>query len=64
MEDVKVFRRSFTNYCSIGIDGRIGYSFDRHRSNSRIINQFLYAAIGLSKFCDTAFKMHNLVSKM
>lgn len=64
MDGIKVFRRAFTNYCSLGIDGRIGYSFDRHRSDSRLVNQFVYVAIGMSKFCDSANKMRHLIARM
>lgn len=48
---VKTFRKAFTNYCSVGLDGRIGYSFDKHRSASRGMNLCIYGCIGCGKAC-------------
>ncbi len=45
----KVLRRSFSNYFSVGIDARIGYSFDRHRTKSVFTNLLCYACIGIVK---------------
>ena len=49
IEDKKVIKRCFSNYCSIGIDGRIGYTFDKYRSSSRAINLAIYGGIGIQK---------------
>lgn len=41
--------RTFCNYFSFGIDGKIGYGFDKHRTKSRLGNLAMYACIGLAK---------------
>jgi hypothetical protein len=64
MTDLKLVRRSFTNYCSIGIDGRIGWSFDKRRSKSRAINLMLYAWVGLLESCSSAIRMENIIRSM
>lgn len=38
--------RDFTNYCGFGMDGQIGYDFDKVRSESRAINMLMYAGVG------------------
>lgn len=43
------YKRSFVNYFSFGIDGKIGYSFDMHRTSSRIGNLAMYGVIGVIK---------------
>lgn len=58
---VKVFRKSFTNYCSIGMDGRVGYSFDKHRGKSRAMNLIIYACIGFGKSCKPNAKMDKTI---
>lgn len=42
-------RRHFCNYFSLGVDGKIGYSFDLHRTTSRMGNLAVYGAMGLVK---------------
>ena len=37
------------NYFSFGIDGKVGYSFDKHRANSRVGNLIVYGALGVIK---------------
>ena len=43
--------RSFINYISLGYDARVGYNFDRRRTNSRNKNKCIYFLEGLKKFC-------------
>jgi diacylglycerol kinase (ATP) len=43
------FRKDFCNYFSFGIDAKVGYSFDKHRTGSRICNLLTYGVIGLFK---------------
>lgn len=49
MIEGKTFVRDFCNYFSFGIDGKIGYSFDSHRTNSRIGNLLMYGTLGFIK---------------
>jgi len=42
-------KKTFCNYFSFGIDGKIGYSFDMHRTRSRLGNLAMYGCIGLVK---------------
>jgi diacylglycerol kinase (ATP) len=37
------------NYFSIGVDARIGLSFDRNRQNSRVVNKAVYCWEGFKK---------------
>ena len=45
----KKLYKTFVNYFSFGIDGKVGYSFDRHRANSKCGNLIVYGAIGIAK---------------
>jgi hypothetical protein len=47
--DTKLFEKHFCNYFSIGIDGKVGYSFDLHRTTSRIGNMLVYGTMGMVK---------------
>ena len=38
--------RQITNYFSFGMDARVGYHFDSHRSNFQFFNYILYCLIG------------------
>lgn len=37
------------NYFSFGLDGKVGYSFDMHRTQSRLGNLTVYGALGFVK---------------
>ena len=41
--------KTFVNYFSFGIDAKVGYSFDKHRTSSRIGNLAVYGALGVVK---------------
>jgi Diacylglycerol kinase accessory domain/Diacylglycerol kinase catalytic domain len=58
------FCRKMSNYCSIGVDARIGLGFDRSRSTNRILNKLVYAWEGIKKFVRPAMNMHNIIEKM
>lgn len=58
------FCRKMANYCSIGIDARIGLGFDRNRSTNRFINKMVYAWEGLKKFVRPAMNMQNIIERM
>ena len=64
IENDKVIKRCFSNYCSIGIDGRIGYSFDKMRSSSRMMNLAIYGGIGIQKSFKKSAPINQLVEKM
>ena len=42
--------RSFINYISLGYDARVGYNFDKRRTNSRNKNKCIYFLEGFKKF--------------
>ena len=49
---MKVYSRTFINYLSLGYDARVGYNFDKNRSDSRSHNKCIYFWEGLKKnFC-------------
>lgn len=45
----KRISKTFVNYFSFGIDGKVGYSFDMHRSSSRMGNLMVYGVLGVVK---------------
>ena len=58
------FARRMSNYCSIGIDARIGLGFDKSRSKNRIINKIVYAWEGLKKFLKPSVSISTVIDKM
>lgn len=42
----KILKKTFCNYFSFGIDGKVGYSFDKYRTGTRIGNMAVYGAMG------------------
>ena len=65
-EEVKsrVFKRKLSNYCSIGIDARIGLGFDKNRSKHRCINKLIYAWEGIKKFLKPSVNVGSVIEKM
>lgn len=45
----KTYHKDFCNYFSFGVDGKVGYSFDLHRTSTRLGNLVMYGALGLVK---------------
>lgn len=64
IEETKIIKRPFSNYCSLGIDGRIGYSFDKMRSSSRVVNLAIYGGIGIQKSFKTSPPINKIVERM
>lgn len=60
----RVFKRKLSNYCSIGIDARIGLGFDKSRSKNRIINKIVYAWEGFKKFIKPSTNMQTVIDRM
>lgn len=58
------FNRKMCNYASIGIDARIGFGFEKKRSNKRWLNKFMYAWEGARKFVWKESDMNNLIRKL
>ena len=49
---MRVYKRSFINYMSLGYDARVGFNFDKKRTSSRCCNKCVYFWEGLKKnFC-------------
>ena len=42
----RTLKKTFCNYFSFGIDGKIGYSFDKYRTKNRYGNYAVYGAVG------------------
>lgn len=49
--DLKKVKRCMVSFFSIGLDGRIGFEFDKHRTGIRSCNIFCYLASGLENVC-------------
>lgn len=60
----KSLKRSFSNYFGVGIDARIGYSFDKHRTRNVFTNLICYACIGLFKIFKKSNKVDELIENM
>jgi hypothetical protein len=54
----------FCNYFSFGIDGKIGYAFDKRRTKSRFCNLVVYGAMGLIKAATPTKTIYELIEKM
>jgi hypothetical protein len=39
--------KHFCNYFSFGVDGEIGYEFDKHRTSTRLGNMAMYGVMGI-----------------
>ena len=48
---IRRYIRSFINYISLGYDARVGYNFDKSRTDSRFRNKCIYFIEGLKKIC-------------
>lgn len=48
MIEGKVINKNFCNYFSFGIDGKVGYEFDKYRTTSRLGNLAVYGAMGIA----------------
>lgn len=48
--ETRRFKKSFSNYFGVGIDARTGYTFDKHRTRSVLMNLICYGCIGFMKF--------------
>ena len=49
---VKIFKKTFVNYFSMGYDARVGYTFEPKRTSKRCYNRCLYCLIGADRiFC-------------
>lgn len=48
MVEGKVINKNFCNYFSFGIDGKVGYEFDKYRTTSRLGNLAVYGAMGIA----------------
>ena len=53
----KHLKKSFSNYFGIGIDARIGYSFDKYRTRNVLTNLLCYGCIGFAKLFKRSKKL-------
>lgn len=60
----KTFSKHFCNYFSLGIDGKVGFSFDLHRTSSRMGNLAVYGAMGLVKSFTTTKTVKDLTRSL
>jgi len=49
------------NYFSFGIDARIGYGFDKSRTNSRVLNKGVYCWEGMKKMFSNTFRVNHIL---
>lgn len=48
MIEGKIIKKNLCNYFSFGIDGKVGYDFDKYRTTSRLGNLAVYGAMGIA----------------
>lgn len=60
----RLYQRKLSNYCSIGIDARIGFGFDKNRTKNRMCNKIVYAWEGIKKFLRPTLKMKSVIERM
>lgn len=53
-----------SNYCSIGLDAKIGLAFDKNRTKSRLLNKVVYSWEGLKNFCLPQKGLKSVIEKM
>lgn len=53
-----------SNYCSIGLDAKIGLDFDKNRTKSRFLNKLVYGWEGLKNFCLPQKGIKSVIEKM
>lgn len=53
-----------TNYFSFGMDARVGFNFDRKRSNFQLLNLIIYCFIGFCNRCKTIPSVEKVVTDM
>lgn len=56
--------KRFTNYFSFGMDARVGYDFNRYRSERQLFNYALYALVGFFNKFRKIKNIQDIVSKM
>jgi diacylglycerol kinase (ATP) len=59
-----VLRRKMSNYCSLGIDAKIGLRFEMKRTSSRFRNKMMYAYEGAKRFFSKQKRLKSFVEKM
>ena len=53
-----------SNYCSVGIDARIGLGFDRNRTSSRFCNRIVYIIEGIKKMFKNTLHINDVVDSL
>lgn len=61
---LKSFKKSFSNYCGVGIDARVGYTFDKYRTRSVLANLMCYGCIGFAKMFKKSRRIEDLIDNM
>lgn len=63
-QNTQIFTKKMSNYCSVGVDARIGYGFDKHRTQSKHINKICYCLEGLKKMFIRTKKINEVVQDL
>ena len=60
----KTLQKTFCNYFSFGIDGKVGFQFDKHRTGTRLGNMAVYGAMGAKSHLEKNKDMDELVESL
>lgn len=60
----KKISKHFVNYFSFGVDGEIGYEFDKRRTDNRLGNMAVYGAMGVKSSLSDLKSLGQLVQVM
>lgn len=62
-ENQLILRRKMSNYCSFGLDAKIGLNFELKRTSSRFRNKLIYGIEGLRRFFGKQMRLKSYVER-
>ncbi len=54
----------FTNYVGLGLDARVVYTVERHRTSYAFLNKVVYGLVGLGNFFKKMVKLEKKVESI
>lgn len=63
-ENQLILRRKMSNYCSFGLDAKIGLNFELKRTKSRFRNKLIYGIEGVRRFFGKQKRLKSYVERV